>query len=84
MFTSTIQEKDGKFTVDVPADLIQQHGLHTGSSLEVEIVNERLLLRRRRSKYTIEELLAQCDFSLPISEEDKQWEAMPAVGREII
>lgn len=33
---------------------------------------------------TLAELLAQCDFSIPVSEEDREWLDAPAVGREVL
>jgi hypothetical protein len=43
--------------------------------------------RKSRPKYTMSELLAQCDFNAPISkeqeEEDRIWLNMPSVGREL-
>jgi len=36
-----------------------------------------------KPKYTIEQLLAQCDFSQPMSAEDREWLDAPSVGREI-
>ncbi|HBC0018027.1 TPA: hypothetical protein JG871_003946 [Enterobacter hormaechei subsp. xiangfangensis] len=40
--------------------------------------------RQKRSSHRIEDLLAQCDFSQPMSEEDREWMNAPAVGREIL
>jgi antitoxin ChpS len=39
---------------------------------------------RRKSKYSLEELVAQCDPSAPLSEEDEAWLRDSAVGREAI
>jgi chromosome segregation ATPase len=33
-----------------------------------------------KPRYSLEELLAKCDFSAPASEEDKQWDAAESVG----
>ena len=35
---------------------------------------------RKRKKYTMKELLDQCDFSLPISEEEQEWLDLRPVG----
>jgi hypothetical protein len=35
-----------------------------------------------RPRYTLNELLARCDFSIPMSAEDREWLDAPAVGRE--
>ena len=39
---------------------------------------------RKRPKYTLDELLAQCDPDAPITEEERMWMDLPPVGREII
>ncbi len=39
---------------------------------------------RNRPKYTLQELLDQCDFSLPISEEEREWMDAPRVGEELL
>lgn len=36
----------------------------------------------RRGRYTLSELMAQCDLSAPLSTEDRAWLDAPAVGRE--
>jgi len=83
-FTATVHEVDGEFTVNVPENVAREHGLREGLAVDVDIIDNKLVLRHRRSKYTVEELLAQCDFSLPMSEEDREWDAMRPVGRELI
>lgn len=41
-------------------------------------------VKRRYSKYTLQDLIAQCDLSAPLPEEDKEWLNSPPVGRELI
>ena len=36
----------------------------------------------RRFRYSLAELMAQCDASAPLSAEDRAWIDAPAVGRE--
>ena len=38
---------------------------------------------RKRPRYTLEELMSQCDLSVPLSDEDRAWLNAPAVGREL-
>jgi antitoxin ChpS len=87
MATATILDtKDGP-ALSLSQDAIDALGLRKGSMLEVSIEGSSLLLRlsrRRRPKYTAEELLAQCDFSIPMSDEDREWIDAPRVGRELI
>jgi antitoxin component of MazEF toxin-antitoxin module len=39
-------------------------------------------LSPRRYRYSLAELMAQCDASAPLSAEDRAWIDAPAVGRE--
>jgi antitoxin ChpS len=50
----------------------------------LETASELIISRKKLRKYTLDELLAKCDFSLPMREEDKEWMNSPPVGREII
>jgi antitoxin component of MazEF toxin-antitoxin module len=36
----------------------------------------------RKSRYSLAELMAQCDANAPLSAEDRVWMDAPAVGRE--
>ncbi len=39
---------------------------------------------RRRSRYTLTELVEQCDPQAPLSAEDREWLASHAIGRELL
>jgi antitoxin component of MazEF toxin-antitoxin module len=36
----------------------------------------------RKNRYSLSELMAQCDLAVPLSAEDSAWLNAPAVGRE--
>ena len=38
--------------------------------------------RPRKDRYSLSELMAQCDLKTPLSAEDRAWLEAPAVGRE--
>ena len=50
---------------------------------EGEIV-VRSCVASKRKRYTLEELLAQCDFSKRLSKEEREWIDAPRAGREEI
>jgi len=63
--------------------------LAEGQELTVAVEDGGVVYRprrhvRRRSKYTIEELVAKCDFDQPYSEEELAWLNAPPVGREML
>ena len=37
---------------------------------------------RKRSRYTLSQLMNQCDLSVPLSDEDRAWLNAPSVGHE--
>ena len=37
----------------------------------------------RKSRYSLAELMAQCDANAPLSAEDRAWMDAPAIGREV-
>ena len=82
MSFATVQKLGETLVVVVPPELQRQLQLAEGSSLEMEAHQGKLLVSRR--KYTLRELLDQCDFSIPMSHEDREWLDAPAVGRELI
>ncbi len=45
---------------------------------------EECLVITEKPSYTLEALMNQCDFSQPLSVEEREWLDSPAVGKEII
>lgn len=82
MSFAIVQKLGETLVIVVPPELQQQLQLAEGIALEMEAQQGKLLVRRRR--YTLKELLDQCDFSIPMSEEEREWIDAPAVGRELI
>lgn len=68
--------------VILPATLLKSLGLSVGQHLEAEEVDGKLMLTPRAKKYTLSELLAQCDQKAPPPADVADWNDMPAVGAE--
>ena len=85
--TTTVKKAGGSLLVTVPAAVRDALHLVEGQELTVTVEGDKLVYEKRRkprrSKYTLEELLAQCDPDAPLSEEEKAWLNAPPVGREI-
>jgi antitoxin ChpS len=89
LVTTTIKKAGGSLIVTVPAKARDALKLSEGQEMTVEVEDGRLIYEakaptRRRSKYTLEELLAQCDFDQPYSDEERAWIDAPPVGRELL
>jgi antitoxin ChpS len=83
MYRSIVQKSGDELVLTIPLEMKERLGLEAGASVDSELDQHHLVVRPAR-KYTLQELLDQCDCTLPVAEEDKAWEAMPPVGREII
>jgi antitoxin ChpS len=69
----------------VPPAVLEQLQLAAGVQVGMDVQNGDLVITpKRRPRYKLEDLLAQCDFDAPIEPEEREWLNAPAVGREII
>ena len=85
MATSTLRNVGGSVMMAIPKPFLETLGLAANSKVEVTIEDGRLItIPRARPKYTLEELLAQCDPDAPWSEEEREWMDAPSVGNEIV
>ena len=85
MATSTLRNVGGSVMMAIPKPFLETLGLAANSKVEVTIEDGRLItIPRARPKYTLEELIAQCDLDAPWSEEEREWMDTPSVGNEIV
>jgi antitoxin ChpS len=83
MTTARLRTLGGSTIVAIPPALLSQIGLAAGGKIEISIDGDQLVLRkpaRVRPRYTLAELLAQCEPG-PF-EVDRDWIDAPAVGKE--
>jgi antitoxin ChpS len=84
MHTTSLRKVGGSVMVAVPPAVLDLLNLHAGSVVGLDVDGERLVIQpQRKPRYTLDELLAQCDFSLPIPAEDRQWVDAAPVGNEL-
>jgi antitoxin ChpS len=85
MLKASLSEIEGAVMLAVPEAVLQMLDLKAGSVVALNVDGGRLVVEpQRRPKYTLQELLDQCDFSLPVSEEDRLWMDSPPVGKELL
>lgn len=79
-----IQKWGNSAAVRLPVDLLRKYGLSDGDALEVEQGTTKFVLKPilSKPKYSLQELLDQCDPSAPEPEELSAWHNMKPVGRE--
>jgi len=85
MLKASLREVDGAVMLAVPEAVLQMLDLQADSVVALNVDGGCLVVEpQRKPKYTLQELLDQCDFSLPMSEEDRIWMDSPPVGEELI
>jgi antitoxin ChpS len=84
MLTSTLRTVGGSVMLAIPKSVLDGLGLAANEKVELRLDEGRLVIEpRRRTKYTLEELVAQCSPSEPI-DETREWDEAQAVGFEAI
>jgi antitoxin ChpS len=69
----------------VPPAILDLLHLRPGATVSLAVEGTRLVIEPQTlPRYTLDELLAQCDPEAPISEEDRPWLDSPAVGSELL
>jgi antitoxin ChpS len=84
MHTTSLRKVGGSVMMAVPPALLDMLNLQVGSVVGLAVDGERLVIQpRKRPRYTLDDLLAQCNPEAPITAEDREWIDAPSVGREL-
>ena len=85
MYTSNLRRVGGSVMLAVPPAILEMLQMKSGSAVSMAVESGRLVIEpRARKKYSLQELLAQCDVSAPVSHEDGTWTSSAAAGKELI
>jgi antitoxin ChpS len=85
MYTTNLRKVGGSIMLAVPPALLDVLHLSAGTKVGLAVDNGRLIIEpTARSRYTLDELLAQCDASAGISTEDREWLNATPVGGELL
>jgi antitoxin ChpS len=85
MLTSTLRNVGGSVMMAIPKSVLEGLGLAANTKVALSVDHGRLIVEARpKPKYTLAELLAQCDPAAPASEEEQAWESMKPTGRETL
>jgi antitoxin ChpS len=77
-----IQKWGNSAAIRLPAMLLEQINVQIGTSLSVDVRPEGVMLTPARPKYSLEDLVAQCDPKAPLPEDLAAWGQSKPVGRE--
>ncbi|EIW3594536.1 antitoxin [Salmonella enterica] len=85
MHTTRLKKVGGSVMLTVPPALLNALSLGSDNEVGMVIDNGRLIVEpRRRPQYSLTELLAQCDPTAEISQEEREWLDAPVAGRETV
>ena len=84
MHTTTLRKVGGSVMLAVPPALLDALELRAGTRVSIGIKDGWLVVAKRpRPRYTLEELLAQCDENAA-DDEDGAWPEAQRVGKELL
>jgi antitoxin ChpS len=86
VYTTSLRKVGGSVMLSVPPAVMDLLNLEAGQTLGLSVDGDRLILERRRvrPRYTMEELLSQCDLDAPTPEDDREWLDDRPVGLELL
>lgn len=83
MPTATLRSVGGSVVMAIPKRLLELVHLQSGSQVDIDVQEGRLIIAlKKKPRYRLAELMAQCDLTQPLSAEDREWLDAPAVGEE--
>jgi antitoxin ChpS len=85
MHTTVLRKIGESVMIAVPAAMLEALQLRPGAKVGLTVQNGRLVFERwQRPRYTLDELLAQCNPRAHRSEQEREHLADESVGRELI
>ena len=80
-----LRKVGGSVMMALSPAFLEELGIAAGSIVDVALLEGHLVVKPiPKPKYTLADLLAQCDPKAKISKEDKQWLELTPVGNEIL
>ena len=85
MHTTKLRKIGGSIMLAVPRALLDVLNLRVGVEVDIGVENGRLVIEpKARPRYSLDELLAQCDENEAPSTEDRVWVDAKPVGKELL
>ncbi len=85
MHTTKLRKVGGSVMLAVPPAILEVLDLRPGAKVGLAVQSGSLVVEpHRRVRYTLDELLAQCDPKAPRSKEEREWLNDAPTGGELI
>ena len=85
MHKANLRKVGGSVMLAVPPALLNTLNLQPGANVSIAIQSGRLVVEpQRRPRYSLSELLAQCNAKTPRGKQEREWLTSKPVGGELI
>ena len=85
MHLTKLRAVGGSVMFAIPKPILEGLDLQVNAQVGLSVSDGRLIVEPHpRRRYTLEELMTQCDLSAPMTDEEREWLEAEPVGREII
>jgi len=85
LHTTNLRKVGGSVMLAVPPVVLDMLRLRAGATVALNVDGGRLIVEPQpHRRYTIDELLAQCDDSAEPAQEDREWLDARPVGKELL
>ncbi len=85
MLTTNLRAVGGSVMFAIPKAILETLGLCVDAPVGLSVTNGKLVVDPHpKQRYTLSELMSQCDLSAPHSEETDEWLQDEPVGKEIL
>ena len=82
MSATKVQKWGNSMALRIPATMLRSLGLAEGQAVALSIEGGALVARPAQKRYTLAGLLAECDFSKPMTAQEREWIDADRVGLE--
>lgn len=84
MLTATLRNVGGSVMMAIPKSLLEGLGLAANTKVGLSLDHGRLVIEPHpKPKYTVAGMMAECDLTAPMSTQEREWQEMEPVGREV-
>ena len=84
MALAKLRKVGGSSIVAIPPALLDELKVGAEAVFDLTVHEGALVMRPERKRYTLTELLAQCDLGAPLSQAEREWMDTPGVGLEVL
>jgi antitoxin ChpS len=83
MTTAKLRKVGGSTMLAIPPSILDAMHLSATAAVDLSVEEGALVVKRARARYTLDQILSECDAEAPVSDEDRAWLDAPPVGREL-